>query len=233
MKLAIGCPIFEREWCFDQWADSVESQRWPRGTKIEHHFVYTRGRDGTLGAIKRRFPDATINHIEHLPTFTNSERADKRRYHVLAELRNFLLDSVRESDPDYFLSWDSDMTFGPVLNKLLIGKPVVGALVEMLGHDWMFDTHREASFPSFMFLSSGEGVRVQSWDMGVPFKVGVVMGTVMMDRGTFERVQYRDHPQGEDIGFALCCEELGIEQWLAPGARGIHLHEGPGDRENA
>lgn len=235
MRLAVGCPIFEREWCFDRWVDSVECQEWPDGTELEFHFVYTPGGDDTLGVIRHRLLTANVTVIEDKrPGFRNEQRADSDRYRLLAELRNKLLDSVRASKPDYFLSWDSDMIFGPVLHHLFIEKPVVGALVDMLGFDWMLDIDGgEPAFPSWMWLEGDQGVRGRrSYAASGPFRVGVVMGTLLMSRLAFNSADYEFHPQGEDIGFAIQCRRFGVEQWLAPAARGVHLHAGPGDKDD-
>lgn len=235
MKLAIGCPIFEREWCFDWWADSVEAQQWPSFIdSVEYHFVYTPGSDDTLGAINHRFLTAEKKIIEVKGSgFPNAERANPARYAHLALLRNKLLDSVRTSGADYFLSWDSDMVFEPVLHELFIFRQVAGAFVEMLGQDWMLDSHPEAAFASWMLLDPVAAVAARSgrpvMPSDPPRKVGVVMGTVLFERSAFELVEYEFHPQGEDIGMALSCRDAGVEQWLVPAARGVHLHKWPGD----
>jgi hypothetical protein len=237
VKLAIGCPIFEREWCIDRWVDSIEAQ--DMGGEVSYHFVYTPGEDDTLGAIRHRLLTADVTIIEDdAPGYRNAQRADASRYAHLARLRNLLLDSVRASGADYFLSWDSDVILadGAVRAMFEVGKPVVGALIEMLGQDLMLDNHPEGAFPSWMRIDpigrTAERANGQAPIMpgDPPTRVGVVMAVVLWHRSAFERVNYAYHPHGEDIGIALECSDLGIEQWLAPRARGVHLHQAPGDK---
>lgn len=231
MKLAIGCPVFEREWCFDSWTISAAAQSF--GMPVEYHFVYTPGNDNTGDLIGRYFPSARVIEVPGRG-YGNAERADHTRYEHLAKLRNLLRNSVLASGADYFLSWDSDMVFEPVLHNLFIDRPVVGTFVEMLGQDWMLDNNPQAAFASWMVLdlTTRRADRPQEVVMpgDDPRRVGVVMGTVLWRRDALMRVRYEYHPQGEDIGIALRCADAGIEQWLVPAARGVHLHEGPGDR---
>jgi hypothetical protein len=225
VKLLVGCPIFERAWIFDRWADSVLAQTWPAGTEVEYAFAYTPGEDDTLEAILRRFRgEVLITHCGDLVAFRNDQRGDDNRYYTLAEARNRLFDAATSRGMDYFLSWDSDMIFPDVLGKLFIDKPVVGALTDMTGVDWLMDEGH--GFPSFMQWSERGPRRPEGWkpEPGMePFEVAVPMGTVLWRRDAFSRVRYCFDRLGEDIGVARMCEAYGIERWLVPEARGEHV----------
>lgn len=229
----MSCPIFEREWIFDQWADSVEAQVWLDDTEVVPIFGYTPGADDTLGAIRRRMPGATVLNCSDFRAFRNSQRGEMERYTTLALIRNRIMDAAVTLDIDFLLSWDSDMLFEPVLDKLFIDKPVTGALVDMTGEDWLMEEGH--GFPSWMWLHEQKGARRElGWrpaDDPEPFQVGVVMGTVLMSRPVIERVRYASHDLGEDIGFACACEAHGFDRWLVPAARGVHIHDKPGEKE--
>lgn len=231
MKLAVACPIYEREWIFDQWADSVEAQTWPDGAEVTTIFGYTRGEGDTLGAICRRFPGSTILHCSDLPAFRNSQRSDEARYTTLATIRNRIMDAALALNADFLLSWDSDLIFPDVLGKLFIDRPVAGALVDMTGEDWLMEEGH--GFPSWMWMHERSGaLREEDWcpaDNPEPFQVGVVMGAVLISRPVIEQARYAYHSLGEDIGFAYSCEAYGFDRWLVPAARGVHVHDKPGE----
>lgn len=233
MKLAVACPIYEREWIFDRWADSVEAQTWPEDTEWVTMFAYTPGPDETFRAIKRRFAErAWVLDCADVPAFDNTQRGDSDRFTSLALLRNRILDAAARAGVDYVLSWDSDLIFPDVLGKLFIDKPVVGALVDMTGEDWLMEEGH--GFPSWMWMHPpAHARREEGWrpaDNSEPFQVGVVMGAVLMSRPVIEQARYAYHSLGEDIGFAYSCEAYGFDRWLVPAARGVHVHDKPGAR---
>jgi hypothetical protein len=234
VKLIVGCPVYERAWSLPRWFDSVESQNL-RGIELEYLFAYSVSQDDTLKIITQRAPEARFIDVDDLDAFP--DRKDSARLHVLAEIRNRMLERVRELDPDYYLSWDSDVLLAPdALDELFVAvddfdAQCVSPLFGMLGGD-----PRYPSFPSAMeWLKPpmrSDQARHMDPDallaLDQPVPVDINMGVVLMSRQCYQAGEYRWHAQGEDLGRAQSLEEHGIDRWLAPQARGRHLWEREG-----
>lgn len=228
MKLAIGMPVFERAWCLPLWFDSLEAQKLAPKEDITLCFVYSKSFDGTYDILRRRGEEYGDLLIYEYDIKTYSSREDMARFNELVLYRNWLLDMVKEVDPDYFLSWDNDILFYPgrlqALLEVAASDRVVGALMDMGGRDEVM------AHPSVMDFGATpyEVAFRKPWKEyphQEPFKCDIVMAVKLMGREVYQNARYRWDQVGEDIGFCHSCDELGYERWLQPQAHGIHLYD--------
>lgn len=225
MKLAVGMPVFQREWCLPLWFDSLEAQNLAPKEDITLCFAYSKGTDRTHDILMERGNDYGNLMIYQYDVQSFPNREDMSRFTVLAQLRNALLGMVKETDADYFLSWDNDIIFEPdVLKSLFIGEPAVGALVDMGGRDGLMHHPSVMHFPQAV----GEIAFRRPWNEyphDKPFKADVIMAVKLMTKEVYSNTEYKWDVCGEDIGWSLNCAEKGYDRWLQPLARGIHLYD--------
>lgn len=225
VKLAIGMPVFERAWCLPLWFDCLEAQDLVPKEDITLCFAYSKSYDGTYDILRYRgdeYGDLLIYQYD-LPTY--SSRENMARFNELAALRNALLDMVKETDADYFLSWDNDILFPPrALQHLFIDKDAVGACIDMGGID------EEMGHPSVMHFPQHEMEVAyrrpwSEYKQDEPFQCDIIMAVKLMKKKVYSNTRYRWDAVGEDIGWCHDCEEKGYERWLQPLARGYHLYD--------
>ena len=228
-KIAIGQPVFERAWCLPLWFDCLERQGIPK-ENITLCFAYSPGYDGTLEVLKhygQEYGDLRIYEYD-LPTF--SGRDDFSRFTTLSQLRNALLGMVKETDAEYFLSWDNDILFPKNsmqwMFKTLQEKNAgaVGALIDMGGRDHIMGHPSVMHFPQAL----GEIAYRRPWSEyphNEAFEAEIIMAVKLMTREVLENSQYRWDPAGEDIGWCYSLEEQNHSRWLEPRAHGIHLYD--------
>ena len=228
-KIAIGQPVFERAWCLPRWFECLERQGIPK-ENITLCFAYSPGSDGTLEVLKyygEAYGDLRIYEYD-LPTFPN--RDDMSRFTTLSQLRNALLGMVKETDCEYFLSWDNDIMFPENSMHWMFDTmkekeaDAVGALIDMGGRDEAMGHPSVMHFPQ----AQGELAWRRPWDQypsSAPFEADVIMAVKLMNRRTIENSQYRWDPSGEDIGWSYSLQEKGYSRWLEPRTHGYHLYD--------
>ena len=147
---------------------------------------------------------------------------------MLTQIRNALLEMVREEEPELFLSWDDDILFQPnaIASMFEVSKPdnAIGALIDMGGND------TQMHFPSVMHFPQAPGELTfrrpfESYNWSGPFKVDVIMAVKLMGKEVYQNTQYRWDSVGEDIGWCFSCEDLGYERIIQPATRGIHMYD--------
>ena len=134
----------------------------------------------------------------------------------MVNLRNVLLEKVREYNPDYFFSLDSDILIkNPSTIELLIAHIKDGAdAVNTL----MYMTPVGTSYPSVMKWNENAGGKAHrdiNFPLGTYFKADVIMAAKMMSREVYQNINYRIHTQGEDLGFSADCAEKGFDLYCA------------------
>lgn len=228
MKLAVGMPVFERAWCLPLWFESLEAQKLVPKEDITLCFAYSKGYDGTYDILRRRGEEYGNLLLYEFDLKTYSDRMDMSRFHELAALRNALLDMAKETEADYFLSWDNDILFYPERLRELFAvcgrDRAVGALIDMGGQDEAMQHPSVMQFPDV----EGEIAYRNHWNTyphTEAFKCDVIMAVKLMGRDVYENTRYKWDPVGEDIGWCLDCEEKGYERWLQPQSHGIHLYD--------
>lgn len=202
MRLMVGCPVAHRDWILPRWFDHVEVACDRAGVDPEFVFVCDR-RDPSWACIELLAPTATL-----VPCLTTRpadvRRWNQRRYLEMVSLRNELLAAVQASNPDAFLSLDSDILVHPdLVTNLLEG---FGRFDAIGGRCYM--TASGYKFPSYGLLSASGGLR--RVDAAGVFPVDVIMAIKMMNRAAYQ-VHYRLDVQGEDIGWSRACREHGLK----------------------
>lgn len=203
--IVIGGPIANRGWIIERWYQYVEIACDNAGVKPVYLHVVPAG-DPTMPMLA---PDAIV--------WTTDEpvRPDKRiwnhdRYRHMVDLRNQGLAIVRELEPRWFLSLDSDILLHPDSLRLLIDALENPALPRSRfdavgGRCYMTGT---AQFPSYgMLVSRTGGIRRKDVPDGL-FPVDVIMAIKLMSPKAYA-VDYQFHPHGEDIGWSNAARAVG------------------------
>ena len=193
------------------WLARVEAAV-PDEWDLEYLFVGTRN-DPTRGVIKTTADlfDRTVHYVDTAENVKDEPLDHKwhtAAYEKMVQLRNMLLEEVRNLRPDLFLSLDSDILCHP--NQIT-------NLVDTITRD-------ERGFDAVggkVFLSPGKaapswayynelkgGLRRSDIDYVTP--VDVIMAIKLMAPPAYS-VDYKFHRLGEDIGWSLACAEAGLK----------------------
>lgn len=220
MKIMVGCPIRNREWVFKEWLEHVLVAFLV--CKLEPQFVFVVGssEDATLDLVSEvcdSHPGSEFvveeEHDRHLQA---GDRVwHRERYRFMAHVRNRVLGLVRDRDPDYFLSLDSDMLIHPGVLSTAITDLTSGIATPHKGtRMWPNAVGAKAylsikgKIPNYANMKSQGGLYRPDQDGCFP--VDVIMAIKLMDRQAYH-VDYRYHQQGEDIGWSLACREAGLK----------------------
>jgi glycosyltransferase involved in cell wall biosynthesis len=223
MKLAIGCPVYNREWSLPRWFQCVFNQKVTlKNTDLV--FAYTEGDDNTLDVINKygqKFNSLTIIDCNDLPAFGNR---DTDRYYSLVILRNRIFDVLRELQPDYFFSYDSDILLPDETLKALIKdkKDIVGPWIDLVPPN---------GIPNCVtLLPNGGGFRrLKPYSKNYPqeglYEVSTVFAVSLMANPVFNTCTYMHHPGGEDYGFAINVINAGFKSYMNANYIGTHLYK--------
>lgn len=215
MKLVIGCPLYKRAWILHHWIKCILNQSFDL-SKIGFIFEVSPNDDETISILEvfkkleKRIPyfeivsRSDIPHFEHIE---NGRNWSISKYENMVSLRNFLLNRVREIDPDYYFSLDSDILLeNSSTIELLIAHMKSGAdAVNPL----MFMTPVSDMYPSVMSWREdipSKAYRLQKYPIGEYFQADVIMAAKMMSRKVFRNIDYSIHEQGEDIAWSYECK---------------------------
>lgn len=211
MKLVIGCPIYKRSWIFPFWASCIERQSVPL-SDIGFVFETSPNDEQTLSLLikwKNLHPEIPLFEIKERPDIPhfehekNSRQWTMSKYHNMVNLRNSLLGTVREIEPEYYFSLDSDIliknsvTLELLINHIRSGADAVNTL--------MFMTPFDTKFPSVMTWKNdleNRAYREDNYPLGQFFKADVIMAAKMMSKEVYKNVNYEFHIQGEDLGWS-------------------------------
>lgn len=232
MKLIIGCPIYDRDWIFPYWISAIQAQSLPLN-QIGFVFIASKEDAPTITALeywKTFHPEVELFEIvypEQVNHFTHSEGTRQwtmSKYDNMVKLRNVLLSKVREYQPDYFMSLDSDIVLNnPSTLELLIAHIQNGAdAVSPL----MFMTPMGTMFPGVMKWENEPGKKAHrnyEFPLGTYFKSDVIMAAKMMSKEVYNNVNYRIHEQGEDLGWSGNCAEKGYSLYCASYIYATHV----------
>lgn len=224
MELIIGCPIYKRNWIFPYWISCIENQGIDM-SKIGFIFEASREDEATLEMLKRyrennqKSPLFEINFrddITHHEHAENSRMWTLSKYENMASMRNSLLKRVREIQPNYYYSLDSDILLtNPNTITLLTSHIKQGAdAVSTL----MFMTPVSTMYPGVMNWVDSEtdkAFRKEEYPLGTYFKSDIIMGAKMMSKQIYNNVDYKIHAQGEDLGWSANARELDYNLYCA------------------
>ncbi len=224
MKLIIGCPIYDRDWIFPYWISCIQSQSVSL-KDIGFVFVASKDDSQTIAHLEKwrsYHPEVKVFDIlypEDVNHFSHQEGTRQwtiSKYENMVNLRNILIKKVREYDPEFFFSLDSDILIkNPATIELLIAHIKEGAdAVSPL----MYMTPVGTSYPSVMKWVNepgGKAHRDSEFPIGTYFKSDVIMAAKMMSRKVYHSIDYRMHQQGEDLGWSADCAEKGYSLYSA------------------
>lgn len=232
MKLIIGCPIYDRAWIFPYWISCIQAQ----SISLEDvGFVFVCSKDDAntleqLNNWKESHPEVPVfdllfpEDVNHFSHAEGTRQWTLSKYENMVNLRNALLTKVREYQPDYFFSLDSDILLvNPNTIELLIAHINSGAdAVNPL----MFMTPVGTMYPSAMKWVGeigGKAHRDHAFPLGDYFQSDVIMAAKMMSKEVYNNVNYCMHEQGEDLGWSGNCAKLGYKLYCASYIYSIHV----------
>lgn len=224
MKLIIGCPIYKRDWILPEWIKCIIRQSIDMN---DIGLIFETSPDDfetvnsliTWKKLDKRFQIFEINERKDIPHFeheNNGRQWTMSKYHNMVSLRNSILKKVREYQPDFYLSLDSDILLeNPNTIELLIAHIKDGAdAVAPL----MFMTPNDSHFPSVMSWKNDEqyvAYRKENYPLGEYFQSDVIMAAKMMSKKVYNQVDYEFHKQGEDLGWSKNAGEKGFKLFSA------------------
>jgi hypothetical protein len=222
--LVVGCPVYERAWVLDTWFEALLKSIDGLGEPVETALLmnYADSEDGTREIIGRWAVHFDSLHLiyDHGNDHEKQRAWRFDRYVTMSRLRNKLLESVREIEPDYYLSLDTDMILQPdTLKKLfeaLDAQPFDGIA------PMAYMTPRGTTYPNA--INSDLQTRPplpEGHPEVVP--VSVCFGTVLMRPSLYNGVDYSAHNMGEDIGWGKSALEAGLSMALHTGAKIKHV----------
>lgn len=225
MDIAIGCPIFEREWILPHWLRNVEEQ-WPN-KDVTLIFAITDGEDNTrqiLNEVSNDFKDVIFIDCNDLPAYRGRDQA---RFYPLVELRNRIFDVLAELQPDFYFSWDSDILLPPdALTRLIADdKTSVGPWVDL-------------NPPGNTAVNCAIRGEKDSFKRPRPiarhfppddlYQVAAIFACFLMKPVVWNETYYKWHTGGEDFGWALVMEEKNLDCWMDSRIIGQHFYNRPG-----
>lgn len=207
-QIAIGCPLWHREWLIERWWCYVEAACMAADVEPRYAFLIDQRDTEDLRLVNK----LALHYGRTMDCVIVDEKQDRedervwnaRRYEHMVWVRNQLLDLVRRIGADYFLSLDSD---------ILLHQEALRSLLENIdGFDAMggrcYMTSHGNIAPSYA-LHAGWGGLLRPDETNV-LPVDVIMGIKLM-RPSAYNINYEFHPYGEDIGWSINCTSKGLK----------------------
>ena len=206
MKLAVGCPVRDRNWILPKWKEHVENAL-PEGWDLIFIFVVSKEDHESIKLLDSWDNSNVVLVDEKYSSY--SRYWNSARYNEMVFLRNSLLKAVRYHEPDLFLSLDSD---------ILLHKDAIANMYETLmseddnliavgGLTWLDPTDERVTNAA-MLRSDLNGFR-RVPDRG-QFFVDVIMAIKLMSPIAYS-IEYKYDSQGEDIGWSRAVKEAGYK----------------------
>lgn len=219
--LIIGGPISRREWIIDRWYE--HAHRAAERAGLTPTFLHVVNVHDT--PTRDRLDPDSIQVVTEEPKRQDVRTWNHKRYQHMADLRNLGLAAVRERQPRYFLSCDSDILLHPQAIASLIDALDRPALERIRfdavgGKCFMTNTDE---YPSCGMMSRTGGIRRVDTPNGV-FPVDVIMGLKLMSPAAYA-VDYQFHLHGEDIGWCLAARAAGVKIGWDGRVLSNHVHD--------
>lgn len=228
MRILIACPIKDREWILPDYLEHILALDYDK-SKISLYFVINNCIDNSLKHIK----NFCIKHSHlyeriYVDNHTDKEMPDDKRtkevrrnytYHLLAALRNRMLDKCVEIGADYLLSCDSDILVRPdTLKRLLEHKEhCVSSLVY---NGYLYQSIDEAyKFSNCLRFNANKGIyehvvskriaEPNSNPVGTTTVVDFTGACILISRELASKARYAYFNRGEDEPFCKSAKKLG------------------------
>lgn len=204
MKVAIGCPVSNRAWILPSWFSHVENACSVAGVDPHYVFIVGTSNDNTEDVIERYSAkrDNTVIFVDEDQNSGQDRNWNKYRYRLMVDVRNQLLNTVRSTDTDLFLSVDSD---------ILLHHEAILRLIGLLTDDYwavggkVYLTPPPQSVPNYAILRNGSMHRPDSEST---FPVHALMALKLMSKKAYN-VDYSLNSLGEDLGWSQDIREAG------------------------
>lgn len=203
--IVIGCPVSHREWIIDRWFTFARAAAEQAGLEPTFLFVGDRKNDPTFKLIEEQPGNVWCWHT---PDSRGSDvrKWTSQRFDRMVELRNMLLAGVRELDPKFFLSLDSDILLHPLALVNMLETQATTNWAAVGGKCYMTPTGD--TVPSYgMFRREGQIARRPS--SGV-HEVDVIMAIKLMTPEAFNVDYLIGRSKGEDINWSRAVKEQGM-----------------------
>jgi hypothetical protein len=204
MDLLVGCPVYRREWIIEPWLNHVMNQN----LDLELLFIVSHD-DPTLLKIKKQTKEIRTHIVldySESRTDDDSRFWSNDRYKRMVDLRNRLLKNVRDINPDYFISLDSDILAAP---------GSIGSSISFLEDQNLnavaskvYLDKKRRMYPNYSFLPKTGVLRRPDVNYSL-VDVDVIMAFKIMDKKAYN-IDYKLDKRGEDIGWSLACREKGL-----------------------
>lgn len=216
MKVAVGCPIRNRAWIFEEWVEHVRIAFDLAGLKPFWAFaigVDPSGKDdGTRRLVTEIFRnEGGIWCEENEPNIPIHRIWNGDRYQQMANCRNRLLGLIKGTSPDYFLSLDSDILLHPTALMCLLETIKRDHVIQGVEKQFAavggkaFLSEQSADITTYANLGAG----LQRVNSEGVFPVQVIMAIKLMSPAAYN-IPYVTHQFGEDIGWSLNCQKADL-----------------------
>lgn len=219
-RILVAMPVKDRAWAVPHWYAGIQENR-NAADCVDIVALLSPSEDNTEQVLKECYVEVLYDEEPGRPVHEiNSHQwgvIDKFEY--MARLRNRLVDFALEGNYDYFFSLDSDI----VLPKY--------GLMQLL---YYMRTHPGICSPSVNMVQSGVAWNVMNWtNPHYPMtaarsrtpqagRADIIMAAMLLDKEGLE-CRWAAHMAGEDVGFCLHAESLGVARWWYPEVRCQHL----------
>lgn len=218
MRVLVGAPVHERGWVLPHYFEALRAQ----GMDLEFLFNLGPGEDTTEQVLAREQTQGGWARFEILLDDFGDHHAKRlwymKRYETMVRLRNDLLKRVRELEPDYYLSLDTDILLPPGAIRTLVQE------LERVGADGisplLYMTDSGTRYPNAMRLDRTE--RVLPTD-NTTQTVPVAFAAKLMTPALYREVDYAAHPSGEDLGWGVAAAQAGFTLAWAPQVKAKHV----------
>lgn len=212
MRVVIGCPIRRREWIADKWVDHVAWSTIEAGIHdADVTLAFVTHPDDPSRAVLAKAADLygfKVTFVDDIEPPTNLKRSwEPARLHTMVTVRNALLEQVRTSGPDLFLSLDSDILINEKALRAMIrlletartrnDRPVAASHCVYLG----------PRCPNYAMLTPQGRLRREYVGGDIP-AVHVLMAAKLMTPRAYN-VDYEYDKRGEDIGWSNAVRQRG------------------------
>lgn len=208
MRIVVGCPVRDRAWMLPTWFEYVEAALKAIEVEPEYAFVLGNSTDNSHVILEEHTNedrDSLVLSFEPEIDLSQNRNWNTTRYQEMADCRNQLLNLVREMQPDYFLSLDSDILLNPETLPLL--------LEDLREHeDWWavggkcYMTPAGRWAPSYGFGLPMGGLDRPDIDGVLP--VEIIMAIKLMTPKAYN-VDYTTHDKGEDVAWSTSVRQAG------------------------
>lgn len=207
-KLLVGCPVSSRNWILDYWFEHVEVAASKIGIVPEYQFVAGSEDYETIDFLSSK--ERVSIRVVAEPKREDVRQWGKTRFEHMVILRNQLLDSVREREPDFFLSLDSDI----LLAEESIRSAMSGfhffkeaAAVGMK----CYMTEHGVSHPSMgIWTNPNSPSTYYRKDYNYCAPCHIIMAAKLMKSSAYN-IDYQWHQLGEDLGWSLAVMNAGLQ----------------------